>query len=134
MSAAGVPVGLGPAGSAVWLAVIEDLASVAVDGERWELDGRERLVLEAAARQADLNRALEEVIADAGLTVIGSTGQTRLNPAATELRQGRVAFEKLVGSIALPGEDGIAQTTAQKRAKNAAAARWGHRQKGAHGA
>jgi hypothetical protein len=91
----------------------------------WELDARELLVLEAAARQADTNRALESALKDDGMVVEGSQGQRRLNAAVTELRQGRIAVEKLLSSLALPGEDGRAMTAAQKRAQSAAEARWG---------
>ena len=43
---------------------------------------------------------------------------------ATESRQGRIAFEKLLGSLALPGDEGETMTPAQKRAQAAASSRW----------
>lgn len=115
------PGGLGDAGRAVWRRITADL------GQQWELDARELLVLESAARQADLNRQLEDALTADGVTVAGSQGQRRLNAAATELRQGRIALERLLSSLALPGEDGHAQTGAQRRAQAAAEARWGRR-------
>lgn len=122
-----MPSGLGAAGRTVWRAVVDDLTAVGDDDATWELDGRERLILENAARQADLNAKLEAVIEEDGIVVAGSTGQRRLNAAATELRQGRVAVGKLLGELALPGEDGRVATARQKRARGAAEVRWGHR-------
>jgi hypothetical protein len=115
------PDGLGEAGLAVWNGIHDDL------GDEFELDARELVILEAAARQADTNRQLEDAIAASGLIVEGSQGQARLNAAVTELRQGRVALEKLLASLALPNEDGKTLTAAQKRARSAAEARWGVR-------
>lgn len=132
MSAHRAPSGLGAAGKAVWRAVLDDLAAAGNGAERWELDARELVVLEAAARQADLNRQLEQAIARDGVMVTGSQGQSRMNAVATELRQGRIAVEKLLSALALPNEDGRAVTAAQKRASTAAAARWGPRRR--HGA
>lgn len=124
------PKGFGQAGRAVWRSVLADLeqATAGAD-EAWELDARELVVLEAAARQADLNRQLEELLAEQGLTVVGSMGQARLNPAATELRQGRIALEKLLAALALPDEDGRPMTAAQKRAQHAARVRYARRER-----
>lgn len=118
MSAERAPAGLKSAGRAVWNSILEDLVE-------FELDARELLVLEAAARQADTNRALESALKDDGMIVEGSQGQRRLNAAVTELRQGRVALERLLASLALPNEEGKILTAAQKRAQAAAEARWG---------
>lgn len=94
-------------------------------GDGWELDARELLILESACRQADSNAALEAALAEDGVTVKGSMGQRRLNAAVTELRQGRLALERLLASLALPGDEGAgAQTAAQKRASAAASSRW----------
>ncbi len=125
MSAHRAPSGLGAAGKAVWRAVLDDLTAAGNGSETWELDGRELLILEAAARQADLNRELEQALARDGVMIEGSQGQARMNAAATEVRQGRVAVEKLLSALALPSEDGRAVTAAQKRAATAAVARWG---------
>ncbi len=113
------PAGLGDAGRSVWRRILADVP------EEWELDAREMVILEAAARQADLNRALEAAFAEDGVMVMGSQGQARMNAVATELRQGRIAVEKLLSSLALPGEDGHTMTAAQKRAQAAAESRWG---------
>lgn len=119
------PSGLKAAGRRVWTSILGGIA------EGFELDERELLVLEAAARQADQNRALEIALADAGVVVRGSAGQPRLNAVATELRQGRIAFDRLLGSLALPDEDaGERLTERGRRAKHAADRRWSaHRQR-----
>lgn len=113
------PAGLGDAGRSVWRRILADVS------EEWELDARELVILEAASRQADLNRALESAITADGVMIMGSQQQPRMNAVATELRQGRIAVEKLLSSLALPGEDGRALTAAQKRAQSAAESRWG---------
>src|SRR4051812_39254076 len=108
------PAGLGAAGRGVWRRILADV------GAEWELDARELLILEAAARQADLNRSLETSIEADGVRVAGSAGQPRLNAMVTELRQGRVALERLLASLALPAEGGQTFTAAQRRAQAAA--------------
>lgn len=119
------PAGLKAAGRRVWTSILGGIA------EGYELDERELLVLEVAARQADQNRALEDALAEAGVVVRGSAGQPRLNAVATELRQGRIALDKLLGSIGLPDEDaGERLTERGRRAKHAADSRWAaHRQR-----
>ncbi len=113
------PAGLDAVGRAVWRRILGDLP------DDWELDARELLILEAAARQADLNRALEVALSEDGVRVLGSSGQPRLNAMATELRQGHVALDKLLSSLALPGDEGGGALNAQqKRAQAAADARW----------
>lgn len=113
------PAGLGAVGRSLWRAIHGDLP------DDWELDARELLVLEAAARQADTLAALEASIEADGVVVTGSKGQSRLNAAVTELRQGRVALERLLASLALPGdESGEAMTASERRAQAAARARW----------
>jgi hypothetical protein len=123
------PAGLKAAGKAVWRGIHEDL------GEGWELDARERIVLTAACRQADTNADLEAAIRKAGVEVLGSQGQLRLNAMVTELRQGRIALEKLLASLALPGdESGEALTASERRAQAAANARWARQGRRRHGA
>ncbi|MEZ5116653.1 MAG: hypothetical protein R2737_10330 [Candidatus Nanopelagicales bacterium] len=113
------PKGLRAAGKALWQSIIGE-----VDAAGLELDARELAILATAARQADDVAALEEVLARDGLIVLGAAGQPRLNAAATEARQGRLALGKLLGEIALPDEDGIPRTASQARAANAANQRW----------
>ncbi len=86
---------------------------------------RELALLALAARQADDVAALEVALAAGGVIVAGSKGQARLNGVVTELRQGRIALAKLLGDLALPGEDdGVARTAKSERAQRAANTRW----------
>jgi hypothetical protein len=92
----------------------------------FDLDEHEVPLLEAACRQADDIRRLEALIAR-GVTARGSTGQTRLHPAVTEVRHARIAFARLLGTLNLPGdEEAIAPpaTAAANRARKAANFRW----------
>lgn len=111
-----MPEGLGEAGQALWGAYTGSF-----DLEPYELS-----LLDVAARQADTVAALEELIAEQGLMVPGSSGQPRLNAAVAEARQGRLALAKLLGELSLPvdGAEVAVQSPAQKRAAKAATARW----------
>lgn len=73
--------------------------------ERFDFERREVAVLEQACRLRDSIADLEDVVADLGMTVTGSTGQVRLNPAVTELRLARGAFTRLLGELELPSEE-----------------------------
>lgn len=123
------PDGLRDAGRALWVAILDDLDAVPADddGGRWMLDAREVEVLTQACRQADVVAALDELLDTDGLVVPGSTGQPRLSAVVTEVRQARLALAKLLGELALPGDDGQPATAAQRRARAAAQARWGSR-------
>ena len=109
-----VPAGVGSTGRALW----RRLVGV------YEFEEHELAVLEVAARQADDVAALEALIVDQGMTVTGSTGQSRLNPAIAEVRQGRLALGKLLGLLALPDEFDRPATAASRTAQKAANARW----------
>ncbi len=106
------PAGLGKAGKRVWGLIHAE----------FQLDARELLVLEQAARQADAVAALELEIAEAGLVGRGSRGQLRLSPTVSELRQARLSVAKLLRDLALPDHDGAKATS--RRARKAATARW----------
>jgi hypothetical protein len=84
------PEGLQGAGKNLWEEVLEGLP------ERHYLPPSQLHILRAAAAQADTNAALEETLTSEGITVRGASGQWRLNAAATELRQGRLALAKLL--------------------------------------
>lgn len=107
------PDGLEKAGKRVWTQILAE----------FDLDSRELLVLEQAARQADAVAALEAEVASSGLVGRGSSGQPRLSQTVVELRQARLALSKLLGELALPDDDG--ETAAGRHARKAAAARWG---------
>jgi hypothetical protein len=115
MSDLKVPDGLGEAGQRVW----HDLTGVL------DFDEREALLLEAACRQADTIAELEAAIERDGVTVKGAAGQSRLNMCLTELRQGRIAFARLLGELEIPtdGEVPVAMA-ASRRARKAVSARW----------
>lgn len=109
-----VPGGLGPSGQALWRAV------VAV----FELDPHELVTLESASRQRDVVAQLEAVVDAEGPMVEGSKGQSRVHPAVTEARQGRIALATLLGRIDLQDVDGRSATTPSQRGRRAANARW----------
>lgn len=87
------PVGLGKAGRQTWRQL---LAAVAPG---WELDERDLLVVEHAARQADLIAQLEKAIADDGITVMGAAGQERLNAAVSALNVARGVLARLLAQV-----------------------------------
>lgn len=68
-----------------------------------EFDQAERLIIQQAAHQKANISALEEALDRDGLIVQGYNGQARLNMAATELRNSRLAFAKLL-KLAVPGK------------------------------
>lgn len=106
------PTGLQKAGKRVWRAVLEE----------FDLDARELLVLEQAARQADAVEALEAEVEVSGLVTRGSAGQLRLSQTVTELRQARLAVSRLLSDLALPDTD--EELAASRRGRRAAEARW----------
>lgn len=108
------PTGLGPAGASLWRRLVD----------AFDLVEHELAVLETACHQADDVAALEALIEEQGMSVPGSAGQPRLNPAVAEVRQGRLALGKLLGQLALPGEDDRPQTASSRTAQRAANARW----------
>lgn len=87
------PRNLGPAGRALWHAVTG----------RYSLAAHELVLLESAARHADMAARLEDLLKD-GLLTVGASGQPRLNAAVTELRQSRLALSKLLTDLALPAD------------------------------
>lgn len=108
------PAGLDAAGRALWREV----------AGAYDLDHHEIPILVEACRLADRAAELEAAIEADGLTVTGSAGQPRLNPAVAEVRQTRVALTRCLGAIAFPGEDGIPQKAASRHGRKAAVARW----------
>jgi pyruvate/2-oxoglutarate dehydrogenase complex dihydrolipoamide acyltransferase (E2) component len=109
---------LGAAGRALTEAV---RAAVAEDAE---LDEREEAILHLAARQMDDLALLEELIAREGVAARGSTKQRIVHPALLEARQARLAISRLLGLIDLEANAGAAGTSASRRGRIAAAARW----------
>ena len=112
-----VPAGVGTAGGALWRRLTG----------AYTFEVHELSMLEVACRQADDVAALENLIAEQGMTVAGSQGQPRLNAAVAEVRQGRLALGKLLGALALPDEADRALTAASRQAQRAGRARWDRR-------
>jgi hypothetical protein len=96
--------------------------------------GAELKLLELACCQADDIALLERAIKADGVTVTGSTGQSRLNPALAEVRQGRLALAKILGTLALPDEDDVPRTASSRRAQMAANTRWARVERRRNGA
>jgi hypothetical protein len=53
----------------------------------WDLTAVELLILENAAREADIIERLRVALEDAPLTVAGSMGQEAASPLVTEIRR-----------------------------------------------
>jgi hypothetical protein len=92
--------------------------------EKFEFDGHELAILEAACHQADDVAHLEALVATDGMMVVGSVGQRRLHPAVTEARNGRLALGKLLAQLSLPEGAQPIRSEASTRAQRAADARW----------
>lgn len=112
------PKGLGARGRAFWRATVRD----------FDLSDVECEVLREACRLLDEVDSLREAIDADGVTVTGSQGQTRVNPAIGEVRQHRLALARLLAQLDLPDVDGgRVLTPTQARASRAAQTRWGTR-------
>ena len=85
-----------------------------------ELDEREELILDLAARQARDIALAEADIEQRGYLVPGSKGQQVINPSVGEVRQSRLALGKLLGQIDLPEST----RDAVRSARRAAETRW----------
>jgi hypothetical protein len=91
----------------------------------FDLSGAELELLAEVCRSLDEIDALNAAVLRDGVTVEGSTGQTRVHPALGEVRQHRLALARLLGLLALPDEQGVTVTAGvSARAKAAAQARW----------
>ena len=95
--------------------------------EGMEFDPREVALLHLAKSQADDITALEALLREQGASVIGSTGNPRLSPIFSELRQSRLTLSRILGQIRMPDEGlGVSKNAIKSRA---AQVRW-NRQKG----
>lgn len=112
------PAGLHRSGRHLWRQI------QAAVGDDFELDERETAILAMACRQADDLAALEEALDRDGVSVAGSAGQPRLNPLVTEIRQARLALNRLLGSVSIPDAEAEPRTASSLRAQNAANKRW----------
>lgn len=108
------PARLGAAGKKLWTSLVDT----------FDFDAREVAVLERACRQCDDVALLEGLLERDGLSTVGSTGQPKLTPIVSELRQGRLAVARLLGDLALPDGSQMPATARTVRARKAANHRW----------
>lgn len=114
------PAGLGSRGRRFWRRVTEEV----------EFTDSETVILEETCRVLDRLELLNGDIAERGVTVPGSAGQTVLNPSLQEARQQEVVLHRLLAALAIPTEDGATLATARNAASIAANnARWGRTMK-----
>ena len=109
------PSGLGVRGRAFWRTTVA----------AFELEDAELALLTEICRLLDECERLHDVVEAEGVSVAGSAGQVRVNPALGELRQHRLALGKLLGQLALPDAAGDhLRTPVGVRGRKAAATRW----------
>lgn len=116
------PKGLATRGRAYWSHVI---------GEYELTESETHVLLEVCRTLDNLDRLAESIDRD-GAMVVGSQGQSVLNPAMTEARGQRLALHRLIAALSLPDDDGAAIPTGhQIRAVTANASKWRGHEKGA---
>lgn len=97
--------------------------------EVYELSLPERELLHEACRCLDELEQLAQAVRTDGVTVEGSTGQTRTHPALAELRNYRALLGKLLAQLDLPDEEGMTMLSPEAaKARKAAQTRWRMRQ------
>lgn len=108
------PTGLGKAGRSLWRDVMDS----------YELSPVEKALLAQACKVVDLLDRADGELADADLTVLGSTGQPRTHPLVSATAEQRRVLDVLLRGLALPMPD---ETNGRRRspaAQSAAQARW----------
>jgi hypothetical protein len=86
----------------------------------FDLTESEQQILFEVCRTLDELADLAQVIERDGVTVTGSTGQTRTHPALNDVRQHRLALGRLISLLELPDLDGETLPTFQQaQARNA---------------
>ncbi len=118
------PPGVGLAGAELWQSV---LSTFVLDSEPHKL-----AILAQACKVASTIEQLEAAQVGEPLTVLGSARQQVISPLIDQARQQRALLASLLGKLGLPDdyEDEEAAAAAEarvRRAKKAAAARWGSR-------
>ncbi len=113
MTALRAPAGLGAHGRNLWRSV----------NGKFDLDPDEVELLHQASRCADEIADLRAALAAGETTVVGSTGQPRVNPLYVELRQHRETLARLLRAIDLPDE-AVKPSAGSLRASDAARRRW----------
>ena len=109
------PKGLATRGRRFWSATVS----------KYELTAPELELLVEVCRCLDRLDQLDEFIASAGVTAVGSQGQTVINGALVESRGQQLVLHRLIAALSLPDECGASVPTASKlRAQTAGTARW----------
>lgn len=88
--------------------------------EGWEWDARDLALIHLAQSTAQTINRLENELETSGVTEAGSKGQPRVSPLVAELRLQRESLAKLLGRVAIPGEEPV-KSEPHRRAANA---RW----------
>ena len=98
----------------------------------YELNVDELELLVEVCRCLDACEDLAVTVERDGLTVPGSSGQTRVHPAVGELRACRALVGKLLAQLGLPGPDGeTLDSPVRARGRAAARKRWAGERRGA---
>lgn len=84
------------------MALLDELSNDLPEGVEWE-ERDLKIIALVEATLADIGR-LEALIEREGDVVTGSTGQSRLNAAFTELRGQRLAAARMLASLKIPVE------------------------------
>jgi hypothetical protein len=106
------------AGDTLKKAILADLP------KEWVLSHREEAILDMAAEQADLVDELKAAITKDGPLTLGSTRQVVLHPGIAEVRQARLAINRLIGELSLPDGEDEGKTAAGRRGQKAVRTRW----------
>ena len=115
----GTPVGLREKGLALWQRLTAEYDFGAAP--------EKLLILEEAARTADMVDRLQRVVDDSDLRVRGSQGQPVSAPEVQELRQYRAQFAALLDKLRLPEDDTEGALTRSQLGRHAASTRWANR-------
>ena len=115
----GTPVGLREKGLALWQRLTAEYDFGAAP--------EKLLILEEAARTADMVDRLQRVVDDGDLRVRGSQGQPVSAPEVQELRQYRAQFAALLDKLRLPEDDTEGAMTRSQLGRHAARTRWANR-------
>ncbi|MGI8433750.1 MAG: P27 family phage terminase small subunit [Nocardioidaceae bacterium] len=108
------PAGLSRRSGSFWRATVS----------AYDLSTSEVELLAEVCRCIDEIDLLQVALDAQGVTVTGSSGQPRVNPAVGEVRQHRLALARLVRQLALPTDVAAKSTPNSQRASDAAKVRW----------
>jgi hypothetical protein len=117
-----VPAGLADDGAALWRDVLADL-----DTQGLELRPDRQRILYAACRTLDEITRLEIALDAASVTVPGSKGQVRGHPLIRELRDHRLAYQRLLDALELTDEHVAGSRGRSDAGRRLANQRWARR-------